>query len=173
MKIDPEKVKAFVQTNKKNALKMMNKKKGKGSKPPEQDEHDEDEDDEHEEGGKKKGPPQPPKKKKDGDEHDEGDDGDEDDEGEDEDEGGHDVSEEEVDEIAEKVQSGDGDKQLMKWAKKVSDKNDPPKVVDPKDEAIWEKAKKASEKHEGDENYYPIVMHVFEEMGGTFRHPRQ
>lgn len=73
-----------------------------------------------------------------------------------------------VDEAAEKVSSGNGDKKLMELAKDVTEENNPPEWV--ASEAIWERAKKAVEpKWDDYDQPYAVVAHVYESMGGKIK----
>ena len=70
-----------------------------------------------------------------------------------------------VNAIAQRVQSGKGDKRLMKLAQGVTEENNPPEWVE--DEDIWEKAKDAVEpKWDDYDEPYAVVAHVYEAMGG-------
>jgi len=71
-----------------------------------------------------------------------------------------------VQKIGARVQSGNGDKRLMKLSKGIDEHNNPPQWVE--DEDIWEKAKDAVEPHwdEYDEPY-AVVTHVYQQMGGS------
>lgn len=66
---------------------------------------------------------------------------------------------------AKRVADGDGDEKLMELSSGVDEENDPPEWV--KDEDVWERAKKAVDalKEEPDD-YYAVVTHVYESMGG-------
>jgi hypothetical protein len=108
--------------------------------------------------------PKPEPEDKDDETADQGDDEGETDDDEDED------PEVDVDEIAEKISRGKGDRRLMKLAKKVTAENNPPQWVD--DEDIWSRAKEAvgvdedgrSEKYD---QPYAVVTHVYKKMGGS------
>lgn len=172
MAVDKNKLAAFAKSpnagKKKGGGAPPFGKKGKKGKDHD-DDHDEDEeheDDEHAEGhgddeetdpghggGKKKGNPGG-KKGGGGDEH-EDDDGDE----------HHELDADELDEIGERVQNGEGDKRLMKLARGVTEENNPPNWA--LDESLWEKAKAAVEDRwdEYDEPY-AVVAHVYQQMGG-------
>lgn len=112
--------------------------------------------------GKPKGPPGPPPKKggpppKTSKDHAEPDG--------DEDEGGDDHSDVDVEAIGERVQSGKGDKRLMKLSAGVDEENNPPESV--LDEDLWEEARDAVDPT-WDEYDQPwaVVMHVYDAMGG-------
>jgi hypothetical protein len=78
------------------------------------------------------------------------------------DRGGKDID---VDAIGERVQSGKGDKRLMRLASGVTEENNPPSWVE--DEDIWEKAKDAVEdKWDEYDEPYAVVAHVYQQMGG-------
>jgi hypothetical protein len=71
-----------------------------------------------------------------------------------------------VDAAAKKIADGKGDPKLMKLAKGVTAKNNPPAWV--ADEAIWEKAKKAVEpKWDDYDEPYAVVATVYKSMGGA------
>jgi len=89
---------------------------------------------------------------------------------EDDGEGDKDVD---VDAIAAQVENGQGDKKLMKLTKKYDPEKmgNPPSWIDPEDEDIWEKAKKAvgSEEDSDYDNYWAVVGHVYQSMGGSIK----
>lgn len=122
--------------------------------------------------GKKKQPPQkkpgggpPPFAKKGGGDGNGGDGGEHDDKKK----KGGDQEEKKVDvhEIAEQIDRGDGDEQLMQLTDGYDPEQDgnPPAWVE--DEDIWEKAKKAVEPNEDSyDNKWAVIAHVYKEMGG-------
>lgn len=82
-------------------------------------------------------------------------------------EGGKDGEGIDVVAIGDRVQSGDGDPDLMEKAQGITEETNPPDAIT--DEAIWEKAKAAVEPHWDDyDEPYAVVMHVYKEMGGGF-----
>jgi len=76
-----------------------------------------------------------------------------------------------VDAVAAEVENGHGDKKLMKLVKGY----DPKKMGNPPswaaDEDIWDKAKDAvGPEDESDyDNYYAVLAHVYERMGGEIK----
>lgn len=73
-----------------------------------------------------------------------------------------------VDEIAEDIRNGDGDPEMLRLAKGVTEKNNPPKWV--ADKATWVKAKKAVQpKWDDYDEPYAVVATVYKNMGGTIR----
>jgi hypothetical protein len=135
---------------------------GKGKDHDDEDEHGDD--DEHAEDKKKA------KKKKGGGgdfgEHEETDPGHDEHEDEHGDDDEHELDQDEIDEIGEQVQNGDGDKRLMKLARKVDEDHNPPQWA--VDEELWEKAKDAVEdKWDEYDEPYAVVAHVYQKMGGT------
>lgn len=140
-----KKLKAFV--DRENKSKAMSKGKHSDEHEPEKGEHDEheehDEEDEHDD--KHKGG-------EGGGEH--GDDEEEHD----------DFSEDDLDEIADAIKRGKGDKKLVALSKDIDEDGDPDWV---EDEALWEKAKEVVEPHwEKYDQPYAVVAHVYKLMGG-------
>lgn len=84
--------------------------------------------------------------------------------------GGDDDKKVDVQEIAEKVEHGDGEDQLMDLTAGYDPEQDgdPPDFVE--DEDKWNKAKKLVEPHEDDmQNKWAVVAHVYKELGGTVK----
>jgi hypothetical protein len=112
-------------------------KKGKGGDHQGGDQHDKDDKDRHD---------------KDDDDHEHG-------------KGGQELTDEDVDQIGERVQDGKGDKRLMKLARSVDDVEDVPGWAE--DEDLWHKAVGMLEDRM-DEFDEPaaVVVHVYQELGG-------
>jgi hypothetical protein len=98
----------------------------------------------------------------------------EEEETEEEDEGEEEID---VDEIAEQIENGDGDEELLKLAKTVDLENNPPAWVE--DEDVWDRAKEAvlgtatpSEKTVSKSKYdepWGVIAHVYQKLGGRLK----
>ena len=82
-----------------------------------------------------------------------------------------------IDEIAEQIENGEGDEELLKLAKTVDLENNPPAWVE--DEDIWDRAKEAvlgtatpSEKTVSKSKYdepWGVIAHVYQKLGGGLK----
>lgn len=163
MAVDKKKIGALIKQKSKKQSPPQKKAGGGREMPPEPDEDEDDEEDTKPDGG------QHPKKGKGGDggggDHDEQPGEQDPDHDHEAGEGDHDEDEEVAHQQNERLKDGEGDQHLLQLASGVDPDHNPPEWVD--DEDIWERAKAAADKVEDPDDYYALVTHIYEAMGGS------
>lgn len=78
-----------------------------------------------------------------------------------------------VDAVRKQIANGKGDEEIMSLVDGYDpeEEGNPPSWIDPDDEDIWDKAKKAAgpEGKSEAEDYWAVVTHIFKKMGGTVK----